>query len=278
MDVADTPARNTISSQSPRLSLRPEVGAHSTSFDELTLEPMIKETVGQRNASAVSAVPLWTTSSCALSKHRANYNAIRANVSLGGEGLPTAQSIWNDMASLIKGCVGRKKKYTDLPARILVPRDEDQVQTDEVPPHRSTQRKCFIAKVMFLTAVGRPCWEKVKLEWFDGKFNTWHFNYVVPAARLSRNRPPGTLEIRLVNVRRPVYKKMLVENVIPSIKANWPADSTRCVVIQQGNERAHVAPWDKAVVNAYEEIDQLEALMKYYHNDKILRAAIDSHD
>ncbi|KAF0703711.1 hypothetical protein AaE_015265 [Aphanomyces astaci] len=120
----------------------------------------------------------------------------------------------------------------------------------ETPPHRTTQSKRFITKVMFLTAVARPRWDDAKSECWDGKIGTWHFTETVPAARSSRNRPAGTLELRPINVTRPIYKKMLIDNVIPAIKAKWPAESSRSVVIQQDNARPHVAPWDAAVVSA----------------------------
>ncbi|KAF0708091.1 hypothetical protein AaE_013351, partial [Aphanomyces astaci] len=231
----------------------------------------------------------------------------RANVSISAEGQTSI--VCHDVASQKKGIVGRKQKYTDLPARIrAVPPQRrttlqriahaigipastlkdyykrglmvkynsnikpkltdvnkvarvnwamkfvrpdsnfqfadmfDYVHVDEkwfhatkiksrvyllpgeVPPHRSTQSKHFITKVMFLSAVARPRWDDAKSEWFDGKIGTWHFTQVVPAARSSRNRPAGTLELRPVSVTRPIYKKMLLENVIPAIKAKWPQD------------------------------------------------------
>ncbi|RHY26140.1 hypothetical protein DYB32_007848, partial [Aphanomyces invadans] len=97
----------------------------------------------------------------------------------------------------------------------------------EDPPHRSTQSKCFIKKVMFLSALARPRWDDDKADWFDGKIGIWNFTQVVPATRSSRNRPAGKLELRPINVTRPVYKKMLIEHVIPAIQAKWPVNSTR---------------------------------------------------
>ncbi|ETV97370.1 hypothetical protein H310_09705 [Aphanomyces invadans] len=130
----------------------------------------------------------------------------------------------------------------------------------EDPPHRSTQSKCFIKKVMFLSALARPRWDDDKADWFDGKIGIWNFTQVVPATRSSRNRPAGKLELRPINVTRPVYKKMLIEHVIPAIQAKWPVNSTRCVVIQQDNARPHVPSSDQASLqqnhhsNTYEEI------------------------
>ncbi|RHY27254.1 hypothetical protein DYB32_007298 [Aphanomyces invadans] len=87
----------------------------------------------------------------------------------------------------------------------------------EDPPHRSTQSKRFIKKVVFLSAVARPRWDDDKAEWFDGKIGTWHFTQVVSATRSSRNRPAGKQQLRSINVTRTVYKKVLIEHVIPAI-------------------------------------------------------------
>ncbi|KAF0775509.1 hypothetical protein AaE_000791 [Aphanomyces astaci] len=77
---------------------------------------------------------------------------------------------------------------------------------NEEPPHRTCKSKRFITKVMFLSA-------------FDGKIGTWHFTEQVPAIRASRNRPAGTLETKPVSVTRDVYRAMLIDHVIPAIKA-----------------------------------------------------------
>ncbi|ETV85691.1 hypothetical protein H257_02296 [Aphanomyces astaci] len=201
---------------------------------------------------------------------------MRANVSLGGD-LPMREIVCEEISSQKKGRVARKQKYTDLPARIrAVPAAQlkwavDFVQPDqnvsfedmydyvhvdekwfhatriksrlyllpgERPPHRSTQSKRFITK------------DNDKCEWFDGKIGTWHFTEVVPAAPSSRNRPAGTLELRPINVTRTIYKRILIDNVIPAIKAKWPAEATRSVIIQQDNARPHVSPWDIDIVQA----------------------------
>ncbi|KAF0717211.1 Aste57867_2438 [Aphanomyces stellatus] len=120
----------------------------------------------------------------------------------------------------------------------------------EEPPHRTTQSKRFITKVMFLSAVARPRWNYNKDEWFDGKIGTWHFTEVVPAQRNSRNRPSGTLVTVPVNVSRDTYRDMLVNNVIPAIKNKWPDARTSCIVIQQDNARPHVTTTDKGVLAA----------------------------
>ncbi|ETV73005.1 hypothetical protein H257_12050 [Aphanomyces astaci] len=264
----------------------------------------------------------------------------RANVSLGGDNLPIREMVCEHTASMKKGRVGRKQKYTDLPERIgAVPASQsttiayvahaigippstlkdfykrglmvkynsnvkpkltdvnktarvkwtvefveptyafydmyDYVHVDkkwfhatrirsrhyllpgEDPPHRSTQSKRFITKVMFLSAVARPRWDNAKSEWFDGKIGTWHFTQHVRVTSSSRNRPVGTIELRPVNVTHPVYKKMLIDNVIPAIKALWPAECSRTVFIQQDNAHPHVPPSDADIVKAYAPLEHL---------------------
>ncbi|ETV98609.1 hypothetical protein H310_08727 [Aphanomyces invadans] len=53
-----------------------------------------------------------------------------------------------------------------------------------------------------------------------------------------------------VSVTRPVYKAMLLERVIPTIKAVWPKGSGRSIVIQQDNARPHVPECDADIVAA----------------------------
>ncbi|KAF0713673.1 hypothetical protein AaE_011739 [Aphanomyces astaci] len=120
----------------------------------------------------------------------------------------------------------------------------------EEPPHRTCKSKRFITKVMFLSAVARPRWDEDAGSWFDGKIGTWHFTAKVPAPRSSRNRPAGTLQTVPVSVTRPVYKAMLLENVIPAIKAKWPKGCGRSITIQQDNARPHVPPCDTDIVAA----------------------------
>lgn len=59
----------------------------------------------------------------------------------------------------------------------------------------------------------------------------------------SKNRPRGTLELKPVNVDRPVYRNMLVDNVRPAIKAKWPNRRSH-VYIQQDGAPAHVKETD----------------------------------
>ncbi|ETV83344.1 hypothetical protein H257_04095 [Aphanomyces astaci] len=120
----------------------------------------------------------------------------------------------------------------------------------EEPPHRTCKSKRYITKVMFLSAVARPRWVDDEVGWFDGKIGTWHFTERVPAERSSRNRAAGTLVTKPVSVTQDIYRKMLIDNVIPAIKAKWPRNSSRCITIQQDNARPHVPPLDARIVEA----------------------------
>ncbi|ETV80633.1 hypothetical protein H257_06156 [Aphanomyces astaci] len=120
----------------------------------------------------------------------------------------------------------------------------------EEPPHRSTKSKRFITKVMFLSAVARPRWNYNTNEWFDGRIGTWHFTQTVPAQRSSRNRPSGTMVTVPCTVTRDTYRDMLIDNVIPAIKAKWPNDKAARILLQQDNARPHVPLSDERVAAA----------------------------
>ncbi|KAG3060057.1 hypothetical protein PC121_g13674 [Phytophthora cactorum] len=84
----------------------------------------------------------------------------------------------------------------------------------EEPPPRDRKSKRFIPKMMFLAAVARP----------------------------SVNRKKGTLCSRNVAyVDRPLYKHYIIEEVIPDIKAKWPAsEHGKTIFIQQDNATPRV--------------------------------------
>ncbi|ETV90033.1 hypothetical protein H310_15136 [Aphanomyces invadans] len=75
------------------------------------------------------------------------------------------------------------------------------------------------------------------------------FTEVVPAKRTSRNRPAGHSVLQPVNVTRDVYRRMLVDKVIPAIREKWPSAPTK-LKIQQDNAKPHVLPNDAEVVAA----------------------------
>ncbi|ETV64126.1 hypothetical protein H257_18943 [Aphanomyces astaci] len=108
----------------------------------------------------------------------------------------------------------------------------------EIPPHRNTKSNRFITK------------NNSKNEWFDGKIGTWHFTDTVPAQHSSRNRRSGALVTIPKTVTREAYRNMLVNNVLPAIKAKWPQNTNTRVYLQYDNARPHVLTSDKVVMAA----------------------------
>ena len=78
-------------------------------------------------------------------------------------------------------------------------------------------------KVMFLAAVVRPRYDENGECIFDGKIGMWPFvEQRVAARRTSANRDRGTIVTTTISCTRRVYRIVLVEDVIPAIKAKWP--------------------------------------------------------
>jgi hypothetical protein len=81
-------------------------------------------------------------------------------------------------------------------------------QGEEVP-HRIVANKLHIPKVMFLAANGQPRWDAKRAQMFQGKAGMWPIARQIPAQRLSRNRPTGTLEWKLHSSTKEVYTLLL---------------------------------------------------------------------
>ncbi|KAG3121704.1 hypothetical protein PI125_g72 [Phytophthora idaei] len=77
---------------------------------------------------------------------------------------------------------------------------------------------------------------------FDGKIGLWPLTETYVAMRGSVNRKKGTICTRNVaSGDRPLYKHYIIEEVIPAIKAKWPAsERARTIFIQQDNATPHV--------------------------------------
>lgn len=122
---------------------------------------------------------------------------------------------------------------------------------DEIPPVRKVQSKRFITKVMFIAAVARPRHNTAANALFDGKVGMWAFTEKVPAVRSSRNRPAGALVTKCVEVTKVTYKAKLIDEVIPAIKAKWPAATRDSpIFLQQDNARPHLIINDAEVLEA----------------------------
>ena len=108
--------------------------------------------------------------------------------------------------------------------------------------YRAGASSKFIPKVMFTSVVARPRFGMHGECTFDGNIGCFPFTYQQPAKRTSINRPRGTLVTKLIErVNQQVTRTMLIEQIIPAIKAKWPQDGAeRTIFIQQDNAKAHV--------------------------------------
>ncbi|CAM9287194.1 unnamed protein product, partial [Ascophyllum nodosum] len=117
---------------------------------------------------------------------------------------------------------------------------------EELPVHK-VKHKSHIQKVMFLAVVGRPRWDTVANRSFDGKIGIFPFTRRVPAQRSSRNRAAGTMETKMVEVTKAVYKQKMLDEVFPAIKRTWPGGPSP-VSVQQDNAPAHKINDDPDIV------------------------------
>ncbi|XP_074321429.1 uncharacterized protein LOC141657936 [Silene latifolia] len=92
-----------------------------------------------------------------------------------------------------------------------------------------------------MCAVARPKYGPNQEIICDGKLGCWPFVMEVPAQRKSKNRCAGTLETKCIeSISKQVTKDMLINQVIPAIKAQWPSTCSKHILIQQDNARPHI--------------------------------------
>ena len=126
---------------------------------------------------------------------------------------------------------------------------------DEEEPHRTTKSKRFPTKVMFLAAVARPRWNTNENRQFDGKIGLWPFTKIEIAQRNSRNRPTGTPVTKaLDSVTNVVYRRFIIDELLPAIRDKWPQRNPVKISIQQDNARPHIAPSDPEFLEAVSEL------------------------
>ncbi|ETV73921.1 hypothetical protein H257_11246 [Aphanomyces astaci] len=71
---------------------------------------------------------------------------------------------------------------------------------------------------------------------FDGKIGIWPFVVQLPAQRNSKNRAKGTMLTVPQSVTSDVYRAIILENVVPAIKAKMPwRDQAGTIVLHQDN-------------------------------------------
>ncbi|CAN0503247.1 unnamed protein product [Discosporangium mesarthrocarpum] len=97
-------------------------------------------------------------------------------------------------------------------------------EEDSPKPPRA-QNKRFITKVMFLAAVARPRMISDGV-WFDRKIGIWPSD-TLAAMRSSKNRKKGTMMRKPATINAERYKELMIDKVIPAIKARMPGLPTR---------------------------------------------------
>lgn len=128
-------------------------------------------------------------------------------------------------------------------------------ETEELPT-RTVKHKSHIIKVMFLAVVARP--RPVVgnrrgggAREFSGKIGNFPFTVQRAAQRNSRNRAAGTMETKCVEVTKEVYKRKIIDEVIPAIRAAWPTGArNRNIIAQQDNAPSHNIYEDAEVIAA----------------------------
>ena len=125
---------------------------------------------------------------------------------------------------------------------------------DEDEPKRNIKHKGYVTKVMFLCAMARPRYDATKRQMWDGKVGLWPIGHFAPAQRSSVNRPSGTPIWNNDTVDREMYRKFLINDVLPAIVDCWPAsewnDENTTIHIQQDGAKAHIACDDEEWMNA----------------------------
>src|SRR5690349_1607478 len=86
---------------------------------------------------------------------------------------------------------------------------------------------------------------------FPGKAGIWPFVTKEPAKRNSKNRKAGELVTKPVIVTKEIYSEMLISNVLPAIRDQWPRCSAkRPIFIQQDNAKPHLSVNDPRFIEA----------------------------
>ncbi|CAN0327094.1 unnamed protein product [Discosporangium mesarthrocarpum] len=103
---------------------------------------------------------------------------------------------------------------------------------EDAPKPPRAQNKRFITKVMFLAAVARPRMISDGV-WFDGKIGMWPIADTVAAMRSCKNRKKGTMMLKPATVNAERYKELMIDKVIPAIKARMLRPPGHKIFVQQ---------------------------------------------
>ena len=75
----------------------------------------------------------------------------------------------------------------------------------------------------------------------DSKIQIWPFITQEPATRSSKNRKRGELKTKPIqSITKEHMRSMLITNVLPTIRAEWPHGMSKHIFIQQDNVKPHI--------------------------------------
>jgi hypothetical protein len=132
---------------------------------------------------------------------------------------------------------------------IMKDREKVYLFPEEAPPGAPrVQNKRFITKVMFLAAVGRPH-RYGHRQIFNGLVGIWPFIETAVAKRGSKNRDAGTEFLRPKVVDGEAWRDMMLQNVIPAVKACF-GHAKRSVVLQIDGAKPHIKGSIQAAIAA----------------------------
>ena len=125
--------------------------------------------------------------------------------------------------------------------------DSDDDNEDEMP-HCRVRNKGYKNKVLFLCAQARPRWDPHRNAYWDGKLGIWPVGSWKPAQRTSIQRAAGTMVWYNETVTRDVYRRLLVQKLLPAIETLWPrgewANPSVVIRVQQDGPQSHIKPND----------------------------------
>ncbi|CAM9824577.1 unnamed protein product [Discosporangium mesarthrocarpum] len=108
---------------------------------------------------------------------------------------------------------------------------------EDAPKPPRAQNKRFITKVMFLAAVARPRMISNGV-WFDGKISIWPIVDTVAAMQSSCKK--GTMMLKPITINAERYKELMIDKVIPAIKARMPRPPGHTILVQKDGAKLHI--------------------------------------
>lgn len=129
---------------------------------------------------------------------------------------------------------------------------------DEEPPQRMVKHKGYITKVMFLCAMARPRWCCKEKKWWDGKIGIFPIGKYTSAKRTTKNQRRGDQIWENETVNKDVYRKILMDQVVPAIMESWPQtdwnDPNFVIKVQQDGAKSHIGENDEHWLEYLEDL------------------------